>query len=161
MLINIGILPGYHWHYLAKIWRTPVVGEIFNATTTRFGFRALLKHGNPRGMPEPFVDRMYDDLDRGTKRAILKLYRATNDLDGLAGWVARTLQPLNRPALVVWGKHDPYLPVAYAERQRQVFPEAKIEILEGSGHWPFADDPERFAAIAVPFLKKVMKGGEQ
>jgi pimeloyl-ACP methyl ester carboxylesterase len=70
-LINIGILPGYHWHYHARIWRAPVLGELFNATTTRTGFGLLLRHGNPRGLPQPFVDRMYTDLDRGTKRAIL------------------------------------------------------------------------------------------
>jgi pimeloyl-ACP methyl ester carboxylesterase len=49
-LLNIGILPGYRWHYLARIWRTPLLGELFNATT-RAGFRLLLRHGNPRGCP--------------------------------------------------------------------------------------------------------------
>ena len=38
-LINIGVMPGYRWHFLARIWRTPVLGEIFMATTTRFGFK--------------------------------------------------------------------------------------------------------------------------
>ncbi|MGI9047733.1 MAG: alpha/beta fold hydrolase [Burkholderiales bacterium] len=155
-LIDIGILPGYSWHYLAKIWRMPLVGEIFNATTTRFGFHSLLKHGNPRGLPKVFVDRMYDDYDRGTKKAVLKLYRATSDFDSFAELVKATLKPLNRPALVVWGKHDPYLPVAFAQRQRDVFPDAQIEILEGSGHWPFVDDPEQVAALVVPFLKQVV-----
>jgi pimeloyl-ACP methyl ester carboxylesterase len=51
-LINIGILPGYRWHYLARIWRTPVLGELFNATTTRTGFRLLLRHATPAGSPE-------------------------------------------------------------------------------------------------------------
>jgi pimeloyl-ACP methyl ester carboxylesterase len=32
-LINIGVMPGYRWHFLARIWRTPVLGEIFMATT--------------------------------------------------------------------------------------------------------------------------------
>ena len=40
-LINIGVMPGYRWHFLARIWRTPVLGEIFMATTTRFGFKKL------------------------------------------------------------------------------------------------------------------------
>src|SRR5215212_9996744 len=51
-LINTGVLPGYHWHYLARIWRTPVLGELFNATTNRAGFGRLLRHGNPRGLPQ-------------------------------------------------------------------------------------------------------------
>jgi pimeloyl-ACP methyl ester carboxylesterase len=104
---------------------------------------------------------MYDDYDRGTKRAILKLYRATSDFDGFAELAKAALKPLNRPALVVWGKHDPYLSVSFAECQREVFPGAQIKILEHSGHWPFADDPEQVAASVVPFLRTVVKGGKQ
>jgi pimeloyl-ACP methyl ester carboxylesterase len=66
---------------------------------------------------------MYDDMDRATKRAILALYRATNDPGGEpAQLLSATLRPLDRPALVVWGSTDPYIPVEQAERQRQTFP---------------------------------------
>ncbi|HEU4598147.1 MAG TPA: alpha/beta fold hydrolase, partial [Solirubrobacterales bacterium] len=47
-LIDTGILPGYRWHKLARIWRTPVVGEIFQATATRGAFRFLLNRNEPR-----------------------------------------------------------------------------------------------------------------
>lgn len=67
-LIDIGVLPDYHWHYLANIWRTPVVGEMFMATTSRAGSDLLLKHGNPRGLPKDFVAGMYDHFDAGTKK---------------------------------------------------------------------------------------------
>jgi pimeloyl-ACP methyl ester carboxylesterase len=68
--------------------------------------------------------------------------------------LGRALRPLDRPALVVWGRHDPYLPVGLAERQREAFPRARVEILDGSGHWPFADDPDRVAKLVVPFLRE-------
>src|SRR6516164_7764583 len=55
---------------------------------------------------------------------------------------ATALRPLDLPALIVWGAHDPYIPVEFAERQREVFPHAEIKVLHGSGHWPFADDPD-------------------
>lgn len=45
-LINTGILLGYRWHYLARIWQTPWLGELVMATTTRAGMRLLLRHGN-------------------------------------------------------------------------------------------------------------------
>lgn len=151
VLINTVVLIGYRWHYLAKIWRTRVLGELFQATATRTGFRLLLKHGNPHGLPRPFVDRMYDDFDRRTRRAVLKLYRATSPSAGEP--LAQALRKLDRPAVVVWGKHDPYIPVRQAHLQRTAFPRAEVVILEGSGHWPFADDPERVAAIVVPFLR--------
>lgn len=151
-LINVGIMPGYRWHYLARIWRAPVLGEIFMATTTYAGFRMVLKHGNPRGLPAAFVKRMYRDMDRGTRRAVLRLYRATPDPSGMGEALGPALRAVDLPALVVWGAADPYVPVRYAARQREFFPRARVVILERSGHWPFADDPERVAAEVVPFL---------
>ena len=155
MLINTGALLDYRWHYLARIWRTPVAGEAFQASTTRTGFHIALRHGNPRGLPRAFVDRMYDDTDAGTSRAILRLYRATADPAGMGRRQADALRPLDRPALVVWGAHDPYLPVALAHRQREAFPSAEIEILADSGHWPFADDPDAVGRVVEPFLRRV------
>ena len=160
VLINTGALVGYRWHYLAKIWRTPVAGEAFQATTTRSGLRMALRHGNPRGLPRAFVDRMYDDIDAGTTRAVLSLYRATDDPGGGGRRQAEALAPLDRPALVVWGANDPYIPVAMAERQREAFPSAEIAILEDSGHWPFADDPDGVGRHVEPFLRAVV-GGER
>ncbi len=84
-----------------------MLGELFNATTTRTGFGLLLRHGNPRRLPRAFVDRMYADLDRGTKRAILALYRATDDPAGDSVRLGAALRPLDRPTLVIWGRHDP------------------------------------------------------
>ena len=161
-LIDIGVMPGYRWHYLAKIWRTPLLGELFMATSSRAAFHLLLKHGNPRGLPSAFVDRMYRDFDRGTRRAVLRLYRATSDPGGqMSGQLATALQALDRPALVLWGRHDPYVPARFAEYQREVFPHARILLLENSGHWPFADDPETVAREVIPFLREQFSKGDQ
>jgi pimeloyl-ACP methyl ester carboxylesterase len=156
VLVNTGVLPDYRWHYLARIWRTPVAGEVFQATTTRSGLRMALRHGNPRGLPRAFVDRMYDDGDAGTSRAVVKLYRATNDPSGMSRRQTEALAPLDRPALVIWGARDPYLPVALAERQREAFPSARVEILDDSGHWPFADNPEAVGRLVEPFLRETV-----
>lgn len=158
-LINTGALRNYRWHYLAKIWRTPVVGEMFQAGATRPAFHLLLKHGNPRGLPKDFVNRMYDDFDRETRRAVLKLYRATDprSMDDLTG----PLRALDLPALVVWGAHDPYIPVKQAELQKDTFPRARVELLPESGHWPFADDPEATAKLVIPFLREQVTAGAE
>jgi pimeloyl-ACP methyl ester carboxylesterase len=158
-LVNIGVLPGYRWHYLARIWRAPVLGELFMATASRPAFRLLLKHGNPRGLPKDLVDRMYDDFDSGTKRAVLKLYRATSPTEN-AGELTTALRSLERPALVIWGAQDPYISVEYAARQRDVFPGAEVVILEQSGHWPFADDPDGVAEVMMPFLRRNLQHKE-
>jgi len=155
-LINTGVLPDYHWHYLARVWRAPMLGEIFMASTTRLGFHLLLKHGNPRGLPKAFIDGMFDHFDSGTKRAVLRLYRSTNNPAEMAERFGDVFRSWTCPTLVIWGHADPYLPVRYAERQRDYFPRAQVVVLEGSGHWPYADDPERVAAILLPFLKAAL-----
>ena len=122
------------------------------AAATRLGFRLLLRRGNPRGLPRAFVDRMYDDFDRETRSAVLDLYRSVPDVAGDGERLAQALRPLDRPALVLWGRHDPYLPVANAERQRAAFPRAEIRVLERSGHWPFVDDQATVVAAVIGFL---------
>ena|SRR5579883_171332 len=156
VLINTGILPGYRWHYLARIWRTPVLGELFLASSTRPAFGLLLRHGNSGGLPGPFLDRMYRDMDRGTKHAILALYRDTDDPAGASALLTAALAPLHRPALVVWGVRDPYIPAAQAQNQDQAFAVEQVVLLPESGHWPFVDNPEAVAAAAVPFLRRMV-----
>ena len=124
------------------------------ATATRRGFRLLLRRGNPRGLPRAFVDRMYDDFDRTTRRAVLELYRSIPDVARAGEELARALRPLNRPVLVLWGRSDPYIPVVNAERQRAAFPRAEIRVLERSGHWPFVDDPATVTAAVTGFLAR-------
>lgn len=153
-LINTGVLVDYSWHLMARLWRTPVLGEVVMATATRPHFRALLRIGNPRGLPADFVDGMYDDFDAGTRRAVLRLYRAT--APGAMGSAVAELHRLDRPALVVWGAEDPYIPVEQAERQRLSFPSAEVHLLEDSGHWPFADNPDRVRDLVVAFIRSVL-----
>jgi len=124
------------------------------ASANRSGFGLLLRHGNRRGLPRPFVDRMYADFDRGTKRAVLRLYRASGDTAGLSSSVTAALEPLRRPALVVWGARDPYIPVEQAHRQGRAFAVTDVVILPDSGHWPFVDDPGAVAAAVLPFLRR-------
>jgi pimeloyl-ACP methyl ester carboxylesterase len=155
-LIDIGILPGYKWHRLARIWRTPVLGELFQATATRSAFRFLVNRDEPRGLPRPFLEGMYDHYDRRTKRAVLKLYRATDEPGSPDPELLAALRERGQlPALVIWGAGDAYLPSSYAARQREFFPSAEVNVLPHSGHWPFADAPEEVRRLLLTFLARV------
>jgi len=151
-LIDTGILPGYRWHSLARIWRTPVLGELFQATATRPAFRFLLNRNEPRGLPREFVDAMYDHYDRRTRKAVLALYRATDDPGGMSAALVQVFAEREVPALVIWGEHDAYLPSSFAARQREAFPAAEVHVLPVSGHWPFADAPETVERLFAEFL---------
>jgi pimeloyl-ACP methyl ester carboxylesterase len=152
-LVDTGVLIGYHWHVLAKIWRTRGLGEFFFALTTRPAMRRALKRGQPRPLPDEAFELFYKaNKDKGTQRAILRLYRASppRRLEPLAA----PLREMSRPTLVVWGAHDPYIKVEYAEKQRLTFEDAEVVVLEDSGHWPMWDAPEEIEAAIVPFLAR-------
>jgi pimeloyl-ACP methyl ester carboxylesterase len=154
-LINTGVILRESWHALAKVWRTPVLGELFFLASTRGGMRQFMKRTNPRTFPVPYADHLFDLYqDPGTRRAVLRLYRNT-PIRPHADALAPRLREHPRPALVVWGAKDPYLKVRLAERQREVFGRAtRLEILERSGHWPLADDPDAVIAAVLPFLRE-------
>ncbi len=154
-LIDTGVLPGYTWHSLARIWRTPVLGELFQAITNRRGYRFALNRNEPRGLPREFVEAMYDHYDRRTRRAVLKLYRATPDPGGMSENLIGIFAPRDVPALVIWGEDDAYLPSSYAPEQVRAFPSADVHVLPASGHWPFADAPETVERLLVEFLGRV------
>ncbi|HZV75165.1 MAG TPA: alpha/beta fold hydrolase [Conexibacter sp.] len=155
-LIDTGILPGYRWHSLARIWRTPVLGELFQAISTPRVLRRMLGRREPNGLPAEFLDRVH--YSPRTRRAVLELYRATDDPGAAASEFAAYMASQDIPALVIWGEHDAYLPSSYAERQRDAFPSADVHILSASGHWPFADAPETVERLLVEFVGRVAAG---
>jgi pimeloyl-ACP methyl ester carboxylesterase len=154
VLINIGIMPGYEWHTMARRWRTPVLGELMQAWIPRAGWRRAMQKANPKGLPAEFVDKMYDDYDHATRRAVLELYRATPDPGRTAVELGAEMAELHKPALLIWGAKDPFIGVEFAERQREFFEVEDVAILQESGHWPFQDDPQRVAQTVLPFLRK-------
>jgi pimeloyl-ACP methyl ester carboxylesterase len=159
VLMNVGVMPGYKWHSLAKRWRTPVLGELFHAFIPRAAWRREMQKNNPKGLPNEFVDKMYDDYDRETRRTVLKLYRNTPDPGETAHELGGALAQLRKPALVIWGASDPFLDVEYAEQQREFFDVQDVAILPDSGHWAFQDDPERVEEALIAFLAQQLAGG--
>jgi pimeloyl-ACP methyl ester carboxylesterase len=157
-LINTGVLLRERWHALARVWRTPVLGELFFMTSSRRGMRQFMQRTNPPSFPAAYADHLYELYqDKGTRRAVLRLYRSTDIAPHVAA-IAPKLREHPRPALVVWGAKDPYLKVRLAERQREVFRDARVTILPESGHWPLADDPDGVVAAVVPFLHDQVAG---
>ena len=159
-MINTGVLLDYRWHRMAKLWRTPVLGELVQRASTREVARFILRHDNP-GLSDSWVDQIAGHLmPKGTKRAVLRLYRSTRarDMDELV----EPLRAADLDALVVFGDADVYIPAAQAERQRRPFPRVRVEILPGVGHWAWLEQPDRVAEFVVPFLReRVGKDAQQ
>ncbi len=141
VVINaVPLLPGYRWHWVAQVWRRRGLGELSNATATKRLMALTMRQarGDRSAMPPKFVDMVWRHWDRGTKRAVLELYREA-DPPRLAA-AGEDLDKLTCPALVLWGDRDPYLPTRFAQGYADVLPSAQLEVLEGAGHWPWIDD---------------------
>lgn len=56
------------------------------------------------------------------------------------------------PSLIVWGDRDRIIPVEHARTAHRLMPGSRLEIFEEAGHFPFNDDPDRFATILGEFI---------
>ena len=139
----VPFLPGYRWHPIARVWRTPVLGEVAMGMAIKPVVRRLL----PAGRAEPVLRA----FDPGTQRAILKLYRASPP-ERLAAAGAQ-LRTIAAPALVLHGERDRYIPPRFADGLAAALGDARVEHVPGAGHWPWLDRPElvdRVAAFLAP-----------
>lgn len=135
-LVAIAPVPfvaGFRWHTLARAWRTPVLGEVTMGLVSPFVARRIA-----RGMPRELLDRALANLDHGTQRAILRLYRSAPP--GELARAGEALRGVDAPALVVWGGRDPFLPERHAHDLAALMPAAEVEIASERGHWPWVDD---------------------
>ena len=150
--VNTGVLLGYRWHRMARVWRTPVLGEVSMRTLDRKVATRLLARENP-GLPARWVDTIAGHLmPAKTRRAVLRLYRSTRPAD--SDQLAVRLRQHDLDALVVFGDADAYIPVQQAYRQVEVFPRVEIRILAGVGHWAWLEATDAVAAEVVPFLQQ-------
>ena len=58
----------------------------------------------------------------------------------------------NIPTLLVWGSRDRTVDPASAIPLSQCFESAEVAIIEGAGHVPYEEFPEKFAQIVLDFL---------
>ena len=155
VLINaVPLLPGYRWHWVARVWRRRGLGELSNATTTKPVMALMLRQarGDRGAMPQSLVEMIWRHWDRGTKRATLALYRDA-DPPRLAA-AGHDLGRLACPSLVLWGSRDPYMATRFASAYAEALPAAELDVREDAGHWPWIDDPSLIDRV-VDFLQSV------
>jgi pimeloyl-ACP methyl ester carboxylesterase len=153
VLINaVPFLPGYRWHRTARIWRTPLLGELSMGTISPRTLRFLSREGNvaPGPMPESWQRSVLAHFDQGTQRAILRLYRSSPP--EVLAQASAGLSGLRVPSLVVWGMRDPYIPARFGRAYADALG-AELFELDDAGHWPWLDRPDaidRVVEFATP-----------
>jgi pimeloyl-ACP methyl ester carboxylesterase len=153
-LVAIDVVPfmtGYRWHRTARMWRTPLLGELSMGTINKrvLSFISRESNATPGPMPEAWQQSVLAHFDQGTQRAILRLYRSSPP-EVLVQAGAR-LHELDMPALVVWGAKDPYIPARFAQAYVDALPNAELLELADAGHWVWFDRPDVIERV-VEFL---------
>jgi haloalkane dehalogenase len=150
-----GFFPDGKWHGLAQALRTDGQGEEVVDGATREAFGQMLAAVAP-GIAEPALDEYFKAYaDPVRRRGQLELYRS-GDFSELEPYRGR-LAALGVPTLLLFGSEDPFAPVASAHRLAREIPHARMEILDGVGHFMFDEVPDRAAGIVVDFLGTVVR----
>jgi pimeloyl-ACP methyl ester carboxylesterase len=144
--LNTVFFSDYHWHFWARVWRTPILGEIAMALMNKTGFAQELRRGS-RALPQAHIDQTWALMTRRMKREVLRLYRATDPKN--FPHYERNFQALTKikPTLMIWGDKDPYIAPSFAER----FNAQKVVHLP-TGHWAMIEAPAECAAAIAEFL---------
>ena len=138
-------------HTAAKIWRAPLLGELSKFIANAPMLHAVMKRTDP-SLPDEYRQRIIEHmLEPGTKRAVVELYRATGE-HAIEPYVERLAQ-FSGDVLVIWGDNDAYIGSEQADEQRRIFPSGRLEVVAGSGHWPWLEQPDVVAAHLTGFLR--------
>ncbi|MBW0017885.1 MAG: alpha/beta hydrolase [Mycobacterium sp.] len=100
------------------------------------------------------VLRILDDLPEPTASAAF-----SRTLRAVVDWRGQIVTMLDRcylteaiPVQIIWGTRDVVVPVRHARMAHAAMPGSQLEIFEGSGHFPFHDDPARFIDVVQRFI---------
>ncbi len=131
--------------------RLPLVAPVLQTAGRLLG-GALGSTGLGRDIPNML--RILADLPEPTASAAF-----TRTLRAVVDWRGQVVTMLDRcyltesvPVQLIWGEQDAVIPVSHAMMAHAAMPGSRLEIFEGSGHFPFHDDPDRFIELVERFI---------
>jgi pimeloyl-ACP methyl ester carboxylesterase len=149
VISNTGFFPDGKWHGMARALRTPGEGEQMVGGMTKEGFALMLAAVSRIDATVAAEYWKTFETEEG-RQGILELYRS-GDFEKLEPYEGQLFR-LAVPTLILWGENDLFAPVAGAYRFKREIPDAKLVVLEGAGHFLYADEPRRCAREVAEFL---------
>ena len=141
--------PDYVWHDMAQVWQTPGAGEeaaagmVADPATRAAG---LVARGVTPDVAEEMARSWTDDM----VRCVLALYR-----DAAQPAMARLGEHLPaaaaRPGLAIQAVDDHFVGTDDMRRRAAERAGARVDVLDGLGHWWMLQDPARAAAVLTEF----------
>lgn len=156
--LNGGLFPETHRPLLVqRLLRTPLGPWVARrATPASFG-RGLRKIFGPDTPPDAdLVAQLWMLLETNDGRAVMpKLIRYIDERRARRGRWVGALQAAPVPLALVDGAADPISGAHMAARYSELVPRADVTRLEGIGHYPQIEAPERVVAAYLAFRARV------
>lgn len=143
----------YVWHELAQRWQTQGDGEADVAD--RFGAPVETRTEVlvQRGMSRPVAERIAVAQDEAMGRAVLALYRSA--AQPVMAELGRNLEHASqRPGLALLATEDHMVGTDRQRRRAAHRAGARVETLDGLGHWWMTQDPARGARALTAFWSR-------
>jgi pimeloyl-ACP methyl ester carboxylesterase len=156
-LLVLGLLPSIvpPFPELALAWlgRGGAARAVWRRERYIAGLRQLLAPGTALSVAEwAEYAAPYGDV-----AAWRELHRSLRGLAGQTSFVLRCLRRLpdmRLPVRLIWAEHDPFFPLAVAQRLRHTLPGAEpaVHVVPGAGHFVPEDRPEDVTRLIAEFL---------
>jgi pimeloyl-ACP methyl ester carboxylesterase len=115
--------------------------------------KAPLVFGRPWRVPQAWLADQYRRARDGRfMETTLRSLRTQVGVWGQRRVLLGELPRLSLPALVLWGSSDRVIPVAHGRAAVDRMPAGRLRVLDGLGHLPQVEDPDRVAAELRRFL---------
>ena len=148
-LLRAATLPGSEWvlPLLAREWSVNA-GEAVRSVAARLGLEA--------GPDLAEFARGYASLvEEGATDAFLHTMRSVIGPDGQRVSALDRLYLADQlPTLIVWGSDDPVVPVEHGRNAHRIVAHSRYVEIEGSGHWPMLDAPDRIVRELTAFIEE-------
>ena len=131
-------------------------GALFSRVASERLFRAQLRRILGRPVSGAELEAMWAGMRYrdGTARLAQSIGYVRERWQFAHRWVG-ALERWDRPCLVLWGPRDPVAVLAIAERLAAETPAARLELLDGLGHYPQLEDPEATGSAIRRFHESV------
>jgi pimeloyl-ACP methyl ester carboxylesterase len=134
-------------------WLIPVIAPGFVRDRGNALFAWIREHGvrSPR-IREGW--QAYASLaDPGARRAFVRELRSVVEFGGqVVSAKDRLHASSEHPTLIVWGDRDGMIPLQHGQAAHALIAGSRLEVFEGAGHFPHAEDPDRFARVLGDFI---------
>lgn len=133
-----------------EMLKWPLIGRLIARMITRNSVRKGLESAffNTGIVDFKMVESVYTPLTFSHVRQAHYSYARNLDWS-----LTETILPhIRHPALVLWGKEDRYVPVAFGLKMADLLPNAKLVILDECGHSPHEEKPEAANRYILDFL---------